>query len=94
MTAEQKENIKKGIERMIPCLARENGVFNDDVESVIIDEFVDEDDFVVIQWPEVQELMTKEGFDTNASLANDEWCLEEYGSSAYFVNKQWLSKVE
>ena len=94
MTAEQRENIRKGIERMIPCLARENGVFNDDVESVIIDEFVDEDDFVVIQWPEVQELMTKEDFFLNASLANDAWALEKYGSSAYFVNKQWLSKVE
>ena len=79
---------------MIPSVARENGVFNDDVESVIIDEFTDEDDFVVIQWPEIQELMDKEGFDLNASLANDEWCLDKYGSSAYFVNKQWLSKVE
>ena len=94
MTAEQRENIKKDIERMIPHIARQQGVFNDDVESVIIDEFVDEDDFVVIQWPEIQDLMDKEGFDTNASLANDEWCLKEYGSSAYFVNKQWLSKVE
>jgi hypothetical protein len=94
MTAEQRENIKKDIERMIPHIARENGVFNDDVESVIIDEFVDEDDFVIIQWPEIQDLMDKEGFDTNASLANDEWCLKKYGSSAYFVNKQWLSKVE
>ena len=94
MTAEQRENIKKDIERMIPHIARQQGVFNDDVESVIIDEFVDEDDFVIIQWPEIQDLMDKEGFSTNASLANDEWCLEEYGSSAYFVNKQWLSKVE
>ena len=94
MTAEQRENVRKDIERMIPHIARQQGVFNDDVESVIIDEFVDEDDFVVIQWPEIQDLMDKEGFDTNASLANDEWCLEEYGSSAYFVNKQWLSKVE
>lgn len=94
MTTEQRENVKKSIERMIPSVARENGVFNDDVESVIIDEFTDEDDFVVIQWPEIQELMDKEGFDLNASLANDEWCLDKYGSSAYFVNKQWLSKVE
>ena len=79
---------------MIPHIARENGVFNDDVESVIIDEFVDEDDFVIIQWPEVQELMTKEGFYLNASLVNDAWLLEKYGSSAYFVNKQWLNKIE
>jgi hypothetical protein len=94
MTAAQRENIKKGIERRIPHIARENGVFNEDVKSVIIDEFVDEDDFVIIQWPEIQDLMDKEGFDTNASLTNDEWCLEKYGSSAYFVNKQWLNKIE
>ena len=94
MTAEQRENIKKDIERMIPHIARENGVFNDDVESVIIDEFVDEDDFVIIQWPEVQELMVKEDFYNNASLAVSAWTMEKYGSSAYFVNKQWLSKVE
>lgn len=93
MTTEQRENIKKDIKRFIPHIARMEGVHNEDVESVIIDEFVDEDDFVVIQWPEVQELMTKEDFHLNASLANDEWSLEKYGSSAYFVNKQWLSKV-
>ena len=94
MNAEQKENIRKDIERMIPHIARQNGVFNDDVESVIIDEFVDEDDFVVIQWPEVQDLMPKKDFDRNTSLANEGWALEKYGSSAYFVNKQWLSKVK
>lgn len=94
MTKEQRENIRKHIERMIPDIARKENVFNDDVEKVIMEEFVDEDDFVIVPWPEIQELMTKEGFDLNASLANDEWVLEEYGSSAYFVNKQWLSKVE
>ena len=94
MTKEQRDNIRKDIERMIPNIARQNGVFNDDVESVIIDEFVDEDDFVVVQWPEVQELMVKEDFYNNASLAVSAWAMEEYGSSAYFVNKQWLSKVE
>ena len=93
MTAEQRENIKKDIHRFIPHIARMEGVHDEGVESVLIDEFVDEDDFVVIQWPEVQELMTKEGFYLNASLANDEWSLEKYGSSAYFVNKKWLSKV-
>ena len=94
MTKEQRDNIKKDVERMIPHIARQNEVCNDDVESVIIDEFVDEDDFVIIQWPEVQELMVKEDFYLNASLANDTWSQEKYGSSAYFVNKQWLSKVE
>ena len=79
---------------MIAHIARQREVHNDDVESIIIDEFVDEDDFVVIQWPEVQDLMTKEGFHHNSHLGTDQRFLNKYGSSAYFVNKQWLSKVE
>ena len=94
MTSEQKANIIKDIERAIPDIARKNRVYNDDVTSILVDEYVDEDDFIVIPWPEVQELMTKEGFDINASLANDEWTLSKYGSSAYFVNKTWLKSVE
>ena len=93
MTPEQRANIKKDIERMIPAIARNNGVYNDDIESILIDDYVDEDDFIIIQWPEVQELMDKEGFDTNACLANDKWTLEKYGSQAYFVNKAWLNSI-
>jgi hypothetical protein len=33
------------------------------------------------------------GFDINASLATDEWSMNKYGSSAYFVNKQWLNSL-
>lgn len=93
MTKEQRIEIKKDIERLLPVVSRYNRVHCDEVESILIDDYVDEDDFTVISWPEVQELMDKEGFDTNASLANDEWCLEEYGSSAYFVNKKWLNSL-
>ena len=42
MTSEQKANIKKDIERMIPAIARSNGVYNDDIESILIDDCVDE----------------------------------------------------
>lgn len=49
-----------------------------------------EDLFVVVCWPESQELMGKEGFGENAYLINDVHGLDEYGSSAYFVNKAWL----
>ena len=41
-------------------------------ESLIADAFASEDDFVVIQWPEVQCLMEEEGFRENAVLVNDE----------------------
>lgn len=94
MTIEQRKAIIKDIERAIPDIARKNQVFNDDIESILIDEYVDDDDFVIIGWPAVQELMDKENFDTNASLANDEFSLSKYGSAAYFVNKKWLNTIE
>ena len=93
MTSEQRANIKKDIERMISAIARSNGVYNDDIESILIDDYVDEDDFIIIPWPEIQAFMEIPGFDINACLANDEWTLDKYGSSAYFVNKQWLNKI-
>ena len=93
MTTEQRVTIKKELARVISHIARCNNVYNDEVESILIDDYVDEDDSIIIQWPEVQELMDKEGFDTNACLANDEWTLEKYGNQAYFVNKAWLNSI-
>lgn len=49
--------------------------------------------YEIIQWPEIQALMEKEGFQDNAYLINDEQGISEYGSSAYFVNKEWLDKA-
>ena len=94
MTIEQRANIKKDIERIIPMLARNNRVYNDDVESIFIDDYIDENDFTIIQWPEIQDLMDKEGFKEHTHLINDDEGLNKYGSSAYFVNKLWLSKIE
>lgn len=93
MTQEQREDIKKDIERTIPMFARNNRVYVDEVKSILIDEYVSEDDFIVIPWSKVQSLMDKEGFDINSSIATDEWCLEKYGELAYFVNKQWLNSL-
>ena len=54
-----------------------------------------EDTFVVVMWPDSQELMESEGFEENACLVNDSPFLEEYGSSAFFVRQSWLiSKTE
>lgn len=49
--------------------------------------------YEIIQWPEIQELMDIEGFRENSYLVNDEQGINEYGSSAYFVNKTWLDKA-
>lgn len=49
--------------------------------------------YQLVQWPEIQELMDKPGFKENACLANDEFFVDTYGSSAYFVNVDWLKKI-
>jgi hypothetical protein len=50
------------------------------------------DKYIVITWPEIQDIMGLEGFRDNSYLINDEKGLEEFGSSAYFVNTKWLDK--
>jgi hypothetical protein len=50
--------------------------------------------YVVVTWPNSQELMDKEGFAENSYLVNDEQGLEDFGSSAYFVDEEWLDSVE
>ena len=49
--------------------------------------------YEIIQWPEIQDLMERVGFQDNAYLVNDEQGINEFGSSAYFVNKEWLNEV-
>ena len=49
--------------------------------------------YELIQWPEIQELLDEPGFRENACLANDEYFVIQYGSSAYFVNVDWLAKI-
>lgn len=48
--------------------------------------------FEIVCWPDVQHLMEIEGFRENSYLITDEKGLQEYGSSAYFVRHEWLSK--
>lgn len=46
--------------------------------------------YEIVCWPDVQLLFSKDGFKQNAYLINDEKGLEDFGSSAYFVNSDWL----
>lgn len=46
--------------------------------------------YCVVMWPESQDLMTYEGFDEHSELINDENGLECFGSSAYFVEAEWI----
>ena len=50
------------------------------------------EEYVVIQWPDVQYLMDKEGFEENSYLVNDDRGIEDFGSSAYFVSEEWYCK--
>lgn len=50
--------------------------------------------YVVVSWPDSQDLMGKPGFRENAYLVNDEKGMQVFGSSAYFVDEEWLAKAE
>ena len=53
--------------------------------------------FVIVTWPESQELEEYEGFKENCCLINDfdeeggySW-LDDYGSSTFFVDEEWYN---
>ena len=48
--------------------------------------------YTVVTWPEVQLLLDLEGFKEHSYLINDDHGLDDFGSSAYFVETEWLSK--
>jgi len=49
--------------------------------------------FIIVQWPEVQDLIEKSGFNKNSILVNNEPLHTEYGDAAYLVRETWLKKV-
>lgn len=53
-----------------------------------------ENNYEIVCWPESQDLMCYEGFDENCELINSESGLDLYGSSAYYVSKEWLAEIE
>lgn len=50
--------------------------------------------FVIVEWPEIQSYIDKEGFDNNCCLINDDTWLDQYGALSYFVNEEWKHKVD
>ena len=48
--------------------------------------------YIIICWPESQELMELDGFRENCSLINGERGLDIYGCSAYLVDKDWYDE--
>ena len=50
--------------------------------------------YIVIQWPEIQEYMDYPDFYDNSYLINDAKGLDDFGSSAYFVDTEWLQEIK
>lgn len=50
------------------------------------------EDFEIIGWPEIQELMDYEGFEENTALINPNDNLG-IGSSTYLVSINWLKEL-
>lgn len=49
--------------------------------------------YVIVEWPDIQVLMTESGFNEHACLINDDEWVYKYGSSAYFVEEEWLNRI-
>lgn len=51
------------------------------------------ENYAIIGWPEIQDIMDEEGFDANATLIepNDSMGI---GSSTYLVDKEWLESLD
>ena len=46
--------------------------------------------YVLVDWPDSQELMELDGFENHSSLAD----CDEYGQCAYFVDEDWLNETD
>jgi hypothetical protein len=51
------------------------------------------EDYVIVGWPEIQDLMDKEGFKDNATLIepNDAMGIDD---CTYLVDKEWLEALK
>lgn len=52
-----------------------------------------EDIYTPIGFPDIQSFMDLEGFKEHSYLINDEQGMEDFGSSAYMVEKAWLNSL-
>lgn len=50
------------------------------------------DDYIIIDWPDIQHYMDLEGFEENSSLLtpNDNMGIS---SSTYLINKEWYNQI-
>ena len=48
--------------------------------------------YLLVEWPEIQQLMDKSDFNEHTCLVNDESWVDQYGYSSYFVEEDWLKE--
>lgn len=48
--------------------------------------------YIIVEWPYSQELMEFPDFKEHACLINDDSWIDIYGSSAFFVEENWLNE--
>ena len=48
--------------------------------------------YIIIDWPDSQELLSAAGFKEHSCLINDGPLFEKHGSSAYFVDVNWYNE--
>lgn len=51
------------------------------------------EDYVIVGWPDIQELMDEEGFEDNAALITPNNNIG-IGSSTYLVDKEWFDSLK
>jgi hypothetical protein len=51
------------------------------------------EDYEIIGWPDIQDIMDEEGFEDNATLIEPNESMG-IGSSTYLVSKEWLDAEE
>jgi hypothetical protein len=49
------------------------------------------DRYIPITWPDIQDIQELDGFIENSHLINDDFGLDVFGSSAYFVKESWYN---
>lgn len=86
-----KESIRADIRRAVPDIARKNNTMNDVVESILCNDYNTDDDFTIVLWPEIQDLMDKPGYEENVFWTSSSVLSEKYKTSVWFVNKNWLN---
>ncbi len=74
--------------KLLEAVFVKTGGRNENIEIARVCADVIEDDpanYVLVRWPESQELMDEEWFDSECYLASNPHTYQEVGNSAYFV---------